>query len=159
MIYPHGLSAILSTYGNPFAYVDDKAAWESQVLVTRPLRYRLPYAYRADVEIGQIRAHRLIVDVLVELLAKAVETGVPRDRLSYGGCYCWRPIRGGRTLSTHTWGMAVDLDPLRNPLGEPHRPDTGLPLAVVELFTAAGWTWGGAWSRPDAQHFQAAGGY
>lgn len=34
----------------------------------------------------------------------------------FGGCYNFRPMRGGTSLSTHAWGAAVDLDPERNQL-------------------------------------------
>lgn len=157
-IKPHGLPAILAVYGNPFDYVNDKAAWETRILAIRPLRYPLPYAY-ADVEVARVRAHFLVVEELVEILAHAVETGVPRDRLKYGGCYCWRPIRGGYSLSLHTWGAAIDLDPMRNPLGVTWNPDIGLPGVVIDVFEKAGWTTGAHWSRPDPGHCQAASGY
>jgi hypothetical protein len=31
-----------------------------------------------------------------------------------------------------------------------------MPDAVVKLFAAEGWVWGGPWSKPDGMHFQAA---
>lgn len=160
MTYPHGLPAILAAYGNPFPFCDDKSAWEAQTLVTRVLKHPLPYAYHEGVTVTRIRAHRLIVDVLVELLAKAVELpGVSIDRLRYGGSYCWRAMRGGMQLSTHTWGIAVDLDPARNQRGTPHNPAIGLPMQVIELFEDAGWTSGARWSVPDPMHAQAGDGY
>jgi hypothetical protein len=159
---PHGLPALLSTYGNPFDYVDRKETWEASILESRTLVTPLPYAY-GPAMVGRIRAHRLVVDELVDLLADAAAIvtalGLPLDRIAYGGCYCWRPIRGSTTrLSTHTWGIAVDLDPARNQLGMPHDPETGLPFPVVDRFEAAGWTAGLRWNRPDPQHFQRAGG-
>ena len=32
----------------------------------------------------------------------------------YGGCFNNRPVRGAGRPSLHAWGIAVDLDPLRN---------------------------------------------
>lgn len=34
----------------------------------------------------------------------------------YGGCYNFRKKRGGSSLSTHAWGVAIDFDPARNRL-------------------------------------------
>lgn len=34
----------------------------------------------------------------------------------FGGCYNFRPMRGGDSWSMHAWGIAVDLDPSRNQL-------------------------------------------
>jgi hypothetical protein len=159
MIYPSGLPGLLATYGNPWPYLEDKRAWEDLILATRPLRYPLPYAYDRVIEVKTIRAHKLVVDALVEILAHAIEAGIEPGRISYGGCYVWRAKRGGTRLSTHTWGVAIDLDPARNPLGKAHDPAFGLPMKVVELFEDAGWTAGARWDRPDPMHFQAAESY
>lgn len=77
----------------------------------------------------------------------SVQTWVPRHTL-------WNPAK---SLSLHSWGVAVDFDPSRNPMG-----GTGSYLRTpqgqlfVQAFTAAGWTWGGAWKMRDDMHFQRA---
>jgi hypothetical protein len=156
---PHGLAALIKTYGNPFQCVDDKATWEGDRLTTLPLGVHLPYAYVKGVTVTRIRAHKQIAAELAWLLERAASIVTDLSRIAYGGCYSWRPMRGSTRLSTHTWGIAVDLDPARNPLGKAYRPETGIPETVVQLFEDAGWTWGGRWARPDCQHFQRVGGY
>jgi len=156
MVFPSGLPAIKSVYGDPLPYLNDKPIWEAMILETRPLRTPLPYAY-ADAMVTQVRAHKLVVDAIVQCLMTCVDLGVPLEYLRYGGCYCWRAMRGvdPLRLSTHAFGIAVDLDPMRNPMGSPGV----LPPVVVDTFEGAGFTWGGRWQRPDPMHAQAASGY
>lgn len=61
-----------------------------------------------------------------------------------------RPIRGRRTPSNHSWGLAIDIDATQYPLGSRKR----LPSWIVELFRAHGFDYGGDWSRPDPMHFE-----
>lgn len=157
---PHGLAAIRETFGDPRPFANDKGGWERHALAYRPLRTPLPYAYDRDVVITRVRAHRLIVDELVAALAECLDAGVPAARLVYGGCYVWRPMRGGTKLSTHTWGIAVDLDPANNPQGTAWRDDgVMLDRRIIETFLRRGWKSGDDFSTPDPQHFQFASGY
>lgn len=75
-------------------------------------------------------------------------------------------------FSNHSWGRAIDLNPLTNPYvkGEKVLPAAGRAYLdrskpykggiesgsfVVELFKTYGWTWGGDWKdRQDYQHFE-----
>lgn len=74
----------------------------------------------------------------------------------FGGCYNYRRVSGRSQLSVHSWGAAIDLDPVNNPLGKKWRPDSGMmPEQVVAIFRAEGWRWGGDFTRPDCMHFEA----
>ena len=75
-------------------------------------------------------------------------------------------------FSNHSWGRAIDINPLTNPYikGDKVLPPEGrqyldrthafpgLVLAdgyIVKRFAQAGWQWGGTWSDPkDYQHFE-----
>lgn len=157
---PDGYTELLKVFGNPLGFVNDKPAWEASVLETRPLPRPLLYAY-APALITRIRAHKLIVDHLVDCLMACLHAGVPPDRLHYGGCYCWRPKRtNSHELSVHTWGVAVDLEPAANPQGKPWAWD-GIMLhpSIKRVFLDAGWTWGNDFPTPDPQHWQFSSGY
>lgn len=84
-----------------------------------------------------------------------------------------RDITGQKgKFSNHSWGHAIDINPLTNPYvkGEKVLPPAGKNFLVrsraypggvldrsfiVELFSKHGWTWGGSWSdRQDYQHFE-----
>jgi len=156
---PHGLPNICRVYGNPFNYVDRKDAWESQILKVVPLKHRLPYAYGPS-DVYRIRGHHLVVDEMADALMECLDKGVPAERLAYGGIYCWRAQRGYSQLSTHTWGIAIDLDPANNPLGKPwDGGDRMIHPTIVSVFEGRGFTWGGKWGRPDVMHFAACAAY
>ena len=75
-------------------------------------------------------------------------------------------------FSNHSWGRAIDINPLTNPYvtGEKVLPEAGRAYldrtkrqpggsladdVVVKLFESRGWTWGGRWrDRQDYQHFE-----
>ena len=75
-------------------------------------------------------------------------------------------------FSNHSWGRAIDINPLTNPYvkGEKVLPPAGAKYIdrtktfagsilkdgyVVHLFENSGWTWGGRWpDRQDYQHFE-----
>jgi hypothetical protein len=80
----------------------------------------------------------------------------------------YREITGGGSLSRHSLGTALDINPLQNPyvknglvlpagaVYDPAAPGTltaGHP--VTREFLSRGWTWGGTWeSLKDYQHFE-----
>jgi D-alanyl-D-alanine carboxypeptidase/Putative peptidoglycan binding domain len=67
--------------------------------------------------------------------------------------YACRPIRGTQTASNHSWGLAVDINSLSNPMGATFKSD--MPPAMVAMWWACGFYWGGWYSRrPDAMHFE-----
>lgn len=152
---PNGLTELIVAFGDPIRFANDKRNWERTLLKTMPLTEPLPYAY-GDARITQVTAHWRVVAHLVDTLRACLAAGVPATRLHYGGCYSWRPKRtNGTQLSTHAWGIAVDVEPAANPLGKAWADD-GVMLhpKAVETFEAMGWTWGGRWARPDPMHAQ-----
>ncbi|GAA3046194.1 D-alanyl-D-alanine carboxypeptidase [Actinokineospora globicatena] len=84
-----------------------------------------------------------------------------------------RPITGGTEWSNHSYGRAIDINPVLNPYisgsgavyppnGAPYvdrtRTDPGLIHAgdaTLRAFERRGWDWGGYWTTPiDYQHFE-----
>ena len=86
-----------------------------------------------------------------------------------------RQITGGGAWSEHSYGTAIDINPVQNPYVRgglvlppsgagyveraPARPGMVLdPGPVRGAFRAIGWGWGGDWASPtDYQHFSASG--
>lgn len=91
-----------------------------------------------------------------------------------------RPVTGGTGFSQHSYGNAIDINPIQNPYVRPRDtgdlilPPEGIPFAdradvrpgmivagdaATAAFAAIGWVWGGDWvTLKDYQHFSANGG-
>lgn len=98
----------------------------AEYLVTLELPYPMRLAWDLDTKVNKMRVHKLIKDnfkgVFDDLLAhygyeKLVELGIDL----FGGCFAYRKMRGGSSWSKHSWGIAIDLDPVRNQLHETSR--------------------------------------
>ena len=98
----------------------------AEYLVTLELPYPMRLAWDLDTKVSKMRVHKLIKDnfkgVFDDLLAhygyeKLVELGIDL----FGGCFAYRKMRGGTSWSKHSWGIAIDLDPVRNQLKETSR--------------------------------------
>ncbi|HJN84734.1 MAG TPA: M15 family metallopeptidase [Patescibacteria group bacterium] len=80
----------------------------------------------------------------------------------------YRFIAGTTELSFHAYGMAIDINPMWNPMvlrgrmypacgiQNPQHPGTlTADHPIVLRFKELGWTWGGDWEEPfDPHHFQ-----
>lgn len=104
--------------------------------------------------LGRVRCHRLFVPQLRAALAEIQRSGLTRSirRDQYGGCYVPRFIERdpNRSVSLHTWGIAVDFNVPTNMPGS--RGD--IDRRVVAIFKKWGMRWGGDWSTPDPMHFE-----
>lgn len=86
------------------------------------------------------------------LCAETMRRGYP---LRTGQCwgFACRAIRGSSTPSNHSWGLAVDLNSLANPMGP--RLVTDMPDWMPRLWKNHGFRWGGTYSsRKDAMHYE-----
>ena len=71
------------------------------------------------------------------------------------GSYANRNIAGTSQKSLHAYGLAIDIDPARNPVTWNGKNITALPPGVGALAAKYGLAWGGAWrgSKRDTMHF------
>lgn len=56
----------------------------------------------------------------------------------FGGCLHVRKKRGGNTWSIHSWGAAIDLDPVHNKQNWT-RVKATMPDKVIDTFEKEGW--------------------
>ena len=119
-------------------------------------------AWDKGIPIKRAKVHRLCAASLLRVFA-AIWRAAGEDQETieswgmhlYGGGFEFRPMRGSKRPSSHSWGCAVDFDPVRNRMGS-RAPNFASCPRVLDAFNAEGWTWGGDWSNPDGMHWQAA---
>lgn len=88
---------------------------------------------------------------LLRVFQKIIMRGLVQDLQSFDGCFMIRDIRGiPGQVSTHAYGLAIDLDAFRNQLG--HTPF--MSREIVACFSEEGFLWGGDFRRKDGMHFQ-----
>jgi len=179
---PTGLAAVISTYGNPAAGDQVNPQWYAENVVLMDLPYRMVLAWDKDQSVRRIPVHKLAAPDLKAILTEIWAhlrlevkkehgfdlTSEQYDQLTarkarrygvdlFGGAYNYRVKRGGTELSMHAYGVAIDLDPERNAMGD---TTPAMPKFVVEAFERRGWVWGGRWKgrNCDGMHFQRARG-
>lgn len=160
-----------SFYGNPDKNRDGVADrdWENENIIKITPPYPLWYPSDAGGKLikrakqfTSLRVHKKCADSLMQCLTRIGSEFTPEEIHKYeldicGGTYVFRLMRGGRSLSVHSWGSAIDLSHLINWYGRKYDESKGMmPMRAVKIFQDEGWTWGGLWRKGDAMHFQAA---
>lgn len=146
---PSGLAEIIATFGDYTA-----PDWETTHLVSVDLPYPLIYD---GMRVNRTRCHKLIVENVIGAFQAIESAGLTAHMTNYGGLYNQRMKRGmpGHP-STHCWGIAIDMEPARFPLGSTDRQ----PQAVVDIMARFGWVYGGDFAgRKDGMHWQTARNY
>ena len=104
-------------------------------------------------QLGPVQCNKAILpdlkaamkEVTADKLGRLVHTA---DFQKEGGCFNPRIARfsDGGSVSSHSWGIAVDINVDDNPLGaKPHQDPR-----LVAIMAKHGFTWGGRWARPTA---------
>lgn len=108
---------IIAKYGKP----GDELNF---VLIDLPYPMRYVVAAGKYTEVKKMRCHKLVANkfkaVFEQILAYYGYDELKRLGIDFfGGCVAVRLQRGSKTKwSRHSWGIAIDLDPLRNTLKE-----------------------------------------
>lgn len=138
-------------------------SWESRCLSVVEFPYPMKLYTSEGPTVKRFTVNNQVKKSLLQILNEILKfygdyENLAKHRMNiYGGCYNYRPTRGGSRLSVHAWGAAIDIDPEKNPLGKKWKEGSGMmPLEVVKIFKEAGWVWGGNWKNQDCMHFQAA---
>lgn len=147
---PNGLDDINAMFGQI-----DVPKYEEKNIVSFTFPYEMRYAGK-PVKTG--RCHKRLKETFESVFERIRSEGVQDRANDYGGVYAARPIRGALSHpSTHSWGIAIDLEPATNPLGAVRGT---MDAQIVLIFEEFGFFWGGRFkSRKDWMHFQFARNY
>lgn len=142
------------------------------------------YSFDGHIHHGQLVIHHDLVDDAKSVFEKLLQLQFPIAKMIPISVYAWddnasmadnnssafnyRVIALTDRLSNHSFGRAIDINPVQNPYtqldGEvvpqgavynPTVPGT-LIKEIVDIFKSYGFEWGGDWERKDWQHFQKA---
>jgi hypothetical protein len=123
----------------------------------------LPYPmFYEGKKVTKMSCHKLVaqnfLNVFNDLLEHYGIDEIHRLQIDdFGGCFNYRLMRGGTQLSTHSWGVAIDLDPDRNQLKETSktarfaRPEY---KPMIDIFYKHGFESLGREENRDWMHFQ-----
>lgn len=150
-------AAMNKLYGNPDANGDGAPdpQWAAKWLTTIVPPYQMYYDGKP---IKRITVNKGCADALLTALKGIRDLYGSQSAIEaaglhkFGGVYNFRPIRGGKALSTHARACGIDLNPEKNAQGTAGV----MSPSVVAIFEATGATWGGRWSgkSKDPMHFQ-----
>lgn len=155
MIAPKSVNEFI-TFVEPFKYTSNTDGsitilgnWVKKNIVL----ISLPILKPNSSKYFKFQCHRKIKDNIIEIFTefndnkydmsypiRLIGGFVPRHKY-------WNPKR---SISIHSYGLALDINWDTNPVGK--RGD--IPDEVVELFKKHGWSWGGDWKQKDSMHLE-----
>lgn len=100
-----------------------------------------------------LTAHEDAAPLFAAFVTEIVSRGYDVDNVADDWGYNCRQIRGSQTMSYHAWGLAIDLNATRNPMGATLITD--MPPWIDDVAAVYGLFWGGNFNRrKDAMHFE-----
>jgi predicted chitinase len=157
--FPIFQNELTETFGKP-----DYHQFERKNIITMDLsEFADSLSHVQEAETGEqftsIKGHRLLEGPLKKALRLVCERGLAGELKTYDGCFNVRPIKSGRSLSVHSWGLALDFNAEANPFQSPAPSFSDMVRdfsdELVRCFAEAGFEWGGLWkSIKDPMHLQ-----
>lgn len=128
--------------------------WGDPAIVENELKYMTVWDVPNHLEIGvipkKLYCNKLMVDPLIKAFTNILDRNLIKELKTWDGCFNVRRKRGLKSLSLHSWGIAIDINATWNGLGK----EPTMSEELVKCFTDAGFDWGGTWNRKDGMHFQ-----
>jgi hypothetical protein len=128
--------------------------WGDPTIVTNELKYMTVWDVPTHLEVGvipkRLYCNKLMLGPLTQAFTNIKDRNLINELKTWDGCFNVRRKRGLKSLSLHSWGIAIDINAAWNGLGK----EPTMSTALVKCFTDAGFDWGGIWTRKDGMHFQ-----
>lgn len=113
--------------------------------------WRLDSLVTSDVPLlGSVTCHRNLLPALTDAMEELKARNLGSLVQHFRGCFNPRYIAGGKGISRHAWGAAVDINIGSNPEGLESIQDPRL----IEVMERWGFTSGHEWLVPDPGHFE-----
>ena len=134
----------------------------SSYLVNLQLPYPMRLSWDLKTTVTKVRVHKLILENYKSLFSdlldhygyeKLVELRID----VFGGIYSYRAMRGGTKLSRHSWGIAIDLDPVNNGLRSTNKTASFAGAeykAMLDIFKKNGFMSLGVEKNYDWMHYE-----
>ena len=167
---------------------------ENEAIALEDLRYLqvLHIGFDGEEHVGELIVNKAVAEDILDIMYTLYENQYPIERMElvdvYGGddeksmqanntsAFNYRTVEGSDKLSNHSYGTAIDINPLYNPCvrtyadgstksfpeGSDMYADRSADFSYkidkedlcYKLFTEHGFRWGGTWnSLKDYQHF------
>lgn len=152
---PIGITGIIKEYGFVPKDENERKKWEMKNIIEFKLPDYLKASWDYRLRIKKLRIHKKLQNIF-EITFYRLYTECWDYILDCGGAYNYRNKSSNTyQLSTHSWGIAIDLNVKENAFGKKPK----INKKIVKIFEDIGWTWGGRWEIPDGMHFQFAKNY
>ncbi|MBI4869210.1 MAG: M15 family metallopeptidase [Candidatus Wallbacteria bacterium] len=139
--------------GKGLVALDPKWQEENTVLITIPQLRGV--SCNGVPSSGKARVHKLAREPFLAAFAEIASAGVAVDILTYDGLFYPRHIGNNpaRPLSSHSWGIAIDLNAAWNGYGRPPAKAgaRGSVRRLVPIFARHGFAWGGDWNGNEME--------
>ncbi len=138
--------------------------------------------------LGELIVNSKVASEVIDIFKELYEVKFPIEKIKlideYGAddnlsmednnssSFCYRVVEGTKNLSKHSYGVAIDINPVQNPYirkekisppkSEEYLDRNNIRKGMIikgdpcyNAFTKRGWIWGGEWNTvKDYQHFQ-----
>jgi LysM repeat protein len=154
---PHGFQEIVKEYGDIRKYITSTGellpSWKEHFMTTIDIPIKLFLSWDSRLSTSRITCHKKAATNFIETFEEIRNSDMQKLITNYGGTFMFRQKRSGSSFSTHSWGIAIDINPLTNQMNT----DGDIDIDLVNVFRKHGFEWGGDWGDP--MHFQLCTGY